>query len=178
MIGTMIPHSYTSRRELEEHSFHPLIAVAVPLGAILVQAILPRLFPWFSVLDLPLLVTIFFAVSRRSPITGALTGAAIGLLQDALSGQPIGVHGISKTVIGYLGASIGLKVDVDAATTRAVMIFTFSLLNSAMLFLILRHLLGLSREQFLWGRELLRAVLQTLMALPLFFLLDRTKRPV
>lgn len=178
MIGTMIPRSYTSRRELEEHSFPLLIALLVPVGAILLQAIVPRVWPWFSLLDLPLLIAIFFAVSRRSPITGALTGAAIGLLQDALTGQPIGVHGISKTVIGYLGASIGLKVDVDATTTRAVMLFVFSFLNSALLFLILRHLVGLSREQFLWGRELLRAVLQTAVGLPLFVLLDRSKRPV
>ena len=108
MIGAMTTRSYTSRRELEEHSFHPAVAVLVPLLAILVQTLLPRVSPRLLILDLPLLVTIFFAVSRRSPITGALTGAVIGLLQDALTGQPIGVNGISKTVIGYIGASIGL----------------------------------------------------------------------
>ena len=178
MIGSMTTHSYTSRRELEEHSFHPVVAVLVPVLAIVLQAMLPRIFPRLTILDLPLLVAIFFAVSRRSPITGALTGAVIGLLQDALTGQPIGVNGISKTVIGYIGASIGLKVDVDAATTRVVMNFAFSLLNSALLFFIARHLLGLSSEQFLWSRELLRALLETAVALPLFFFLDRAKRPI
>ncbi len=174
----MATYSYTSRRELEEHSFHPVVAMLVPLLAILLQALLPKPFPRLAILDLPLLMTIFFAVSRRSPITGALTGAAIGLLQDALTGQPIGVHGISKTVIGYIGASIGVRVDVDALPTRVLMIFLFSLLNSALLFLIVRHLLGLASDHFLWRHELLRAGVNTAVALPLFYLLDRTRRPI
>ena len=174
----MTTHSYTSRRELEEHSFHPTVALLVPLLAILLQALLPKPFPRLAILDLPLLVTIFFAVSRRSPITGALTGAMIGLLQDALTGQPIGVNGISKTVVGYIGASIGVRVDVDALTTRVVMNVLFSLLNSALLFLIVRHLLGLAGEHFLWRHELIRAGVNTAVALPLFYVLDRTKHPV
>ena len=174
----MTTYSYTSRRELEEHSFHPTVALLVPLLAILLQALLPKPFPKLAILDLPLLMTVFFAVSRRSPITGALTGAAIGLLQDALTGQPIGVNGISKTVIGYIGASIGVRVDVDALTTRIFMLFVFSLLNSALLFLIVRHLLGLTGDHFLWRHELLRAAVNTTVALPLFYLLDRTRRPV
>ena len=173
----MTTHSYTSRRELEEHSFHPAVAILVPLAAIVLQALLPRWSPWLAILDLPLVMTIFFAVSRRSPITGALTGAVIGLLEDALTGQPIGVNGMSKTVVGYIAASIGLQVDVEASrTTRIVMNFLFSLLNSLLLFLIVRRLLGLNQEQLLWRHELLRAVANTAVAMPIFLALDRTKR--
>ena len=172
----MTTHSYTSRRELEEHSFHPAVAILVPLAAIVLQALLPRWSPWLAILDLPLVMTIFFAVSRRSPITGALTGAAIGLLEDALTGQPIGVNGMSKTVVGYIAASIGLQVDVEAWTTRIVMNLLFSLLNSLLLFLIVRRLLGLSQEQLLWRHELLRAMANTAVAMPIFLALDRTKR--
>lgn len=172
----MTTHSYTSRRELEEHSFHPAVAILVPLAAVVLQALLPKFHYRLAILDLPLLVTIFFAVSRRSPITGALTGAIIGLLEDALTGQPIGVNGMSKTVIGYIAASIGLQVDVEAWTTRIAMNFLFSLLNSLLLFLIVRRLLGLSQEQLLWRHELLRAVINTAVAMPIFLLLDRTKR--
>ncbi len=172
----MLNRSYTSRRELEEHSFHPIVALLVPLAAILLQALLPRPVPYLSIVDLPLIVTIFFAVSRRSPIAGALTGATIGLLQDALTGQPIGVNGVVKTVIGYIGASIGLRVDVEALTTRLVMNFLFSLLNSVLLFLVVRRLLGLATEHFLWKHELIRAVINTAIAIPIFLLLDRAKR--
>ena len=72
-----------------------------PLTAILLQALLPRPFPRLAILDLPLIVTVFFAVSRRNPVAGCLTGAAIGLFQDALTHQPLGVYGIAKAIIGY-----------------------------------------------------------------------------
>lgn len=172
----MTTHSYTSRRELEEHSFHPAVAILVPLAAVVLQALLPRFNYRLGILELPLLITIFFAVSRRSPITGALTGAVIGLLEDALTGQPIGVNGMSKTVIGYVAASIGVQVDVEAWTTRVLMNFLFSLANSVLLYVIVRRLLGLSHEQLLWRHELLRAGINTVVAVPIFVALDRTKR--
>ena len=171
----MPSRSYTSRRELAEHSFHPAVTLLVPVAAILLQTLLPRPFPAFAIFDLPLLVTIFFAVSRRSPIAGALTGALIGLLQDALTAQPIGVNGLAKTVIGYAAASIGLQIDVENFTTRILINFGFSLLNSILLFLINRRLIGQPGFHLLWTHELLRAAANTLIAIPLFLLLDRAK---
>ena len=172
----MAIHSYTSRRELEQHSFAPVVTIFVPVLAIVLQALLPRVFPRLSILELPLIVTVFFAVSRRSPVAGTLTGAAIGLLQDALTNQPIGVNGMAKSVIGYIAASIGIQIDVENVTTRLLINFAFSLLNSGLLFLINRRLLGIPIFHLLWTHELLRAVINTLVALPIFFLLDYTKR--
>jgi rod shape-determining protein MreD len=172
----MATRSYTSRRELEQHSFSPAVALLVPLGAILLQALLPRPFPRLAILDLPLIVTVFFAVSRRNPVAGCLTGAAIGLLQDALTAQPIGVNGMAKSVIGYIAASIGIQVDVENLTTRVLINFGFFLVNSFLIFLINRRLLGLTNFHILWLHELLRAAVNTAVALPIFFLLDNTKR--
>jgi rod shape-determining protein MreD len=172
----MPSRSYTSRRELEEHSFHPAVTLLVPVAAVVLQALLPRPFHWFVYLDLPLLITIFFAVSRRSPIAGALTGAAIGLLQDALTAQPIGINGIAKTIIGYAAASIGLQIDVENLTTRILMNFGFSVLNSLLLFLINRRLIGMPDFHLSWAHELIRALANTLLAIPVFTLLDRAKR--
>jgi rod shape-determining protein MreD len=172
----MANRSYTSRRELEEHSFHPAVTLLVPVAAILVQVLLPKLFPRIAILDLPLIVTIFFAVSRRSPIAGTLTGAVIGLLQDSLTNQPIGVNGIAKALIGYIAASIGVQVDVENISTRVIMNFAFSLLQSLILYLINSRLLGLSGYHVLWLHEFIRALINTAVAIPLFFLLDATKR--
>jgi rod shape-determining protein MreD len=172
----MAIHSYTSRRELEQHSFPPAVALLVPLGAILLQALLPKPFPRLAILDLPLIITIFFAVSRRNPVAGTLTGAAIGLLQDALTAQPIGVNGMAKSVIGFIAASIGVQIDVENLTTRILINFGFFLLNSFLLFLINRRLLGLSNFHIVWTHELIRAAINTAIALPIFFLLDNTKR--
>jgi rod shape-determining protein MreD len=168
--------SYTSRRELEEHSFHPAVALLVPIAAIILQALLPKPFPRLAILDLPLIVTIFFAVSRRSPIAGAATGATIGLLQDLLTNQPIGVNGMAKTVIGYIAASIGIQIDVESLSTRVLMNFAFSLLSSTLIFLINRRLLGNPAFHLLWLHELIRAAANTAVAIPIFLLLDRAKR--
>ncbi|WP_263383712.1 rod shape-determining protein MreD [Granulicella arctica] len=172
----MANRSYTSRRELEEHSFHPAVTLLVPVAAILVQVLLPHAFPRVAIMDLPLIVVIFFAVSRRSPIAGTITGTIIGLLQDALTNQPIGVNGMAKALIGYIAASIGVQVDVENISTRVLMNFGFSLLQSAFLFLIDSRLLGLAGHHVLWKHELIRAAINTVIAIPLFFLLDATKR--
>ena len=170
----MATRSYTSRRELDEHSFHPAVALLVPVAFIILQALLPKPFPKLAILDLPLIATIFFAVGRRSPIAGTLTGAAIGLLQDALTNQYIGINGITKALIGYVAASIGFKVDVESVLTRLLMIFAFCLAQSGLLYLIQNHLLG-QHIQVMWLHELLRAVVNTVVAMPIFFLLDRTR---
>ncbi len=172
----MPTRSYTSRRELEEYHFNPFAVIFVPLGLIALQAILPRLWPPLVILDLPLIAVIFFSVARRNPIFGALTGSAIGLAQDALTGNPIGIFGICKSLIGYAGSSIGVRVDVENLTTRLLMNFLFSLLQSALLFLIHRFLIGdrAYREQLPY--ELLKAAVNTAVAIPLFLLLDRLKQ--
>jgi rod shape-determining protein MreD len=173
----MVTRSYMSRREVEQQSFSLPVAIFVPVGAILLQVLLPRLFPGLAILDLPLVVTLFFAISRRSPIAGTTTGAIIGLLQDVLTSQPIGVNGMAKSVIGYAAASLGSRIDVENSATRAVLTFGFSLLQSVLLYLIEHRLLGIRGFHLMWLHELLRAAVNTAVAIPVFLLLDRTKHP-
>jgi rod shape-determining protein MreD len=171
----MVTRSYMSRREVEQQSFSIPVAVLVPVAAILLQVLLPRLLPGLAILDLPLVVTIFFAVSRRNPIAGTATGGIIGLLQDLLTSQPIGVNGMAKSVIGYAAASLGSQIDVENTATRALMTFSFSLLQSLLLYLIERRLLGIRGFHLLWLHELIRAAVNTAVALPVFLLLDHWK---
>ncbi len=171
----MAKRRFTTRREMEEHNFSPLVALSVPLLALFITAYLPKLFPATAIVDLPLIVVIYFAISRRSAVAGTLTGAALGLLQDTLSNQYIGVNGIAKSIVGYAAASIGLKVDVDNTITRAMLNFGFSLLQSAVLFTVQRVLLGSSQYRLDWAHELLRAGVNTAVAIPVFLLLDLTR---
>ena len=173
----MVTRSYMSRREMEQQSFSLVTAIFVPLGAILLQVILPHINAHLAIVDLPLIVTLFFAVSRRSPIAGTVTGATIGLLQDMLSSQPIGVNGMAKSVIGYAAASLGSRIDVENLATRAILTFFFCLLQSALLYLIERRLLGFHGFHVLWLHEVVRAAVNTAIALPIYLALDRTKRP-
>lgn len=171
----MPEHSYTSRRELEQYHFHPLVTVLAPLLCVLLGAMLPRLWPRLEILDLPLIATVFFAVSRRSPVAGTLTGTAIGLLQDAFTDLPFGVNGIAKAVVGYIGGSLGVALDVENPINRVLMNFVASLLQSGMLYLITRRLLGDVTVQLRPGYELIRAAVNTVVALPVFLVLDRFK---
>jgi rod shape-determining protein MreD len=100
----MPEHSYTSRAELDQYAFRPIVTVLAPLLCILLQAMLPKTWAKFNYVDLPLIATIFFAVARRNPITGTITGTLIGLLQDGLTNHPFGVYGIAKGVIGCRAA--------------------------------------------------------------------------
>lgn len=171
----MPEHSYTSRRELDQFHFHPAVTLLAPIACIVLGAILPRFWTRLDILDLPLIATVFFAVSRRSPVAGAVTGTLIGLVQDALTDQPFGVFGISKTIIGYFAASVGFSVDVENVLNRLLFNFVASLLQSGMLFLIRRYMLGVSTEHLQPGYDLLRAAVNTAVALPVFTLLDRFK---
>jgi rod shape-determining protein MreD len=99
-------------------------------------------------------------------------GAAMGLFEDALSHHAIGINGIAKTIVGFLAASVGVRIDVDNHTIRLILNFLLSLLASAIYVFIYRVLLGLDLE-WQWFTELFKAVGNSLIALVLFPLLDR-----
>ena len=129
---------------------------------------------FLTVLDLPLLVTIFFAVARRRPVPGMITGALIGTLQDAWTGHPIGLFGIAKTIVGYLGSSLGVKVDVENPGSRFLMTFCVCADPPFVYMAISLQLVGGS-ESWLWGHTLLSALVNGLAAVVLFSLMDRLK---
>jgi len=170
-----VPITYTSGEQIEVYRFNIPVTVGVPLLALFLQAFLPRRLPFFSVFDLPLLVTIFFAMARRNPISGLLTGAAIGLVQDMLGPYPIGIYGIAKTVVGYLASSLGVKLDVENAGSRFLVVLFFYVVHEIVYFTVARGLVGLTL-QWSWPRELGSALANALLAVALFALLDRFKQ--
>ncbi len=164
-----------SRHEVEERSQPILISIFAPATAIGLQSFLPLYFPKFAILDLPLLITIYLAITGRNAIKSTLAGAAIGMAQDALTHRPIGVNGIAKALIGYLGASLGNRIDTENPGARLLLSFVFTMLHSAIVVLIARHMLGLE-VGWAWLHELLRGGLNAVVAVILFTLLDRTTR--
>ncbi len=168
--------SYTSREQIEVYRFSAAAAVGIPLAAVLLQAFIPVYLHFFEIFDLPLLVTIFFAVSRRSPVTGLLTGGGIGLLQDSLTRHPLGVYGIAKTIIGYVASSLGVKIDVENPGTRLIMTFIFYLMHETIYFLVARGLVQQQDLHWRWTHVLIAALANGIFAIPLFAVLDHLKR--
>ncbi len=167
--------TYTSQEQIEVYRFSWPVAIFVPLLAIFFQAFIPLRFSFFSIFDLPLLVVIFFAMARRSQVAGLLTGALIGLLQDALTHQPIGVYGIAKTVVGYGASSLGVKLDVENAGTRLLVVTGFYVVHEFLYFLIARGLVGLDLH-WSWSHELISAIANALFGVFLFAVMDRLKQ--
>jgi rod shape-determining protein MreD len=161
-----------SRRDLEIHRYPVLIYGLIPLVALVLQAWLPRLLGQYAWFDLPLVVTVYFALGRRSPIQGTLMGCAVGLFEDALTHHAIGINGIAKTVAGFMAASVGIRIDVENRIIRVGLIFLLSLLSSAICIFVNRFLLGLALETN-WGAEFYIALGNSVIALIAFPFLDR-----
>jgi len=162
---------------IEVHKFFPGAIVLVTAIALVLQSTARVYFPKLEMLDLPLLVTVYFGLSRRNPSTGLLLGTVIGLLQDALSGPtvPLGFYGIAKTIIGYLASSIGARLDTEHPAARFALTFGFFVLQQAILVLIRRLLLA---QPELWFNAHLAvaATVNALVGTVLFLALDRLRR--
>ena len=161
-----------SHHELEIRRYPALVYALVPLAALVLQAWPPHVVGRYAWFDFPLVVTVYFALGRRSPIQGTIMGAAMGIFEDALTHYPIGINGIAKTAVGFLAASVGVRVAVENHTVRLVLNFLLSLLSSALVVFIYRFLLGLDL-QWEWMGEAFRAIGNSLIAMVLFPFLDR-----
>jgi rod shape-determining protein MreD len=167
--------TYTSGEQVEVYRFSLPATLAIPLAALVLQAFLPIWLPFVRVFDLPLLVTIGFATARRSPLAGLLTGGLIGIVQDALTHQPVGLYGIAKTVVGFGASSLGIKLDVEHSGARFLLIIFFYAVHEVVYFWIARGLAGLHMA-WSWPHELVSALANALLGVLVFMLLDRVKQ--
>src|SRR5262249_42835307 len=148
--------------------------VIVPLIAILFQVYVPRYVHFLSYLELPLLITVHFALGRRGPIAAVFYGMAIGLVQDSLSNQPIGMFGIVKTLVGYFAASVSLRFDVENPIVTFILSFFFYFFHQFFYWVLERALLG-HPVIFDAQQNLVFGLLNAAVALPLFRILDKLK---
>ena len=162
---------------IEVHKFRSGAIVVSTFLALVLQAFVPVYFPKFAVLDLPLLIVVYFGLSRRNPSTGLLLGMVIGLLQDSLSGPtvPLGLYGIAKTIIGYLASSIGARLDTEHPAARFALTMMFFVVHQGVITLTRRLLLA-EPEPWFTLRLLIAAAVNAVVAVVLFTLLDRLRR--
>jgi rod shape-determining protein MreD len=163
---------------IEVHKFRPGVIVGVTLLALVLQASFPIYIPKMAILDLPLLITLYFGLSRRNPSTGLLLGMAIGLAQDSLSGPtvPLGLYGIAKTIIGYLASSIGARLDTEHPAARFALTMVFVGLHQGVIVLTRRIFLA-QPEPWFNMHLAIAALVNALVAVFLFLLLDRLRKP-
>lgn len=169
-----------SEPRLEVHKFRPGAVVGASFLALVLQAFVPTHL-WKgelvgALIDLPLLVTLYFGLSRRNPSRGLLLGMVIGMAQDGLSGaNPIGLFGIAKTLVGYLASTIGARLDVEHPVSRMVLAFAFFHLQNLVCVFTRRWLLA-QAVPMMSVLLLVASLVAALLAWPLFALLDKLRQ--
>jgi rod shape-determining protein MreD len=164
------------KRESWFSRFQVLALAAITLIAIIGKVYLPRLIPNTEWLELPLLLTVYFGLMRRNQLASLLFGAFVGLAEDSLSPAniPIGMYGITKTLVGYFAAAVSVRFDVESTLIRVVLSFFFYFFHAFFYWIMRRALLGQlvpfdPQETFVHG------ALNAVVAIPLFLILDRMK---
>src|SRR5215510_7488743 len=160
---------------IEVYKFRGGTILFVTILALIAQAFLPIYIPKVSVLDLPLLITVYFGLSRRNPSTGLLLGMVIGLLQDSLSKTPLGLFGLSKTLIGYLASSIGARLDTEHPLARFALTGAFFALQQGIVILTRKLLLAQPQPWFTMSL-LIACVVNATLGVFLYYLLDRLRK--
>jgi rod shape-determining protein MreD len=164
--------------QLEQVSrFRIYVLFAVAIGAILFQVYVPRFFEFLGYLELPLLVTIYFALMRRSQLGGLFVGLFIGLAQESLSKNLLGMYGIVKTLVGYFAASVGLRIDVEHPFIRLLLAFFFYFFHQFLYWVLSRGLLG-AQMGFEIQRTLVLGLLNAIVGLAVFHFLDKLRERV
>jgi rod shape-determining protein MreD len=147
------------------------------IAIVVVQGILAYRFRVFAYFDLPLIFCVYYGFTLSRPMASVFIGSILGLMQDSLSGAPMGTNGFSKTLLCFFAASTSLKFNVDQGITRIIALFLFTLADG-LLVTMLGLTMGASDGPLSTGRmldSLISAVFNTLLGLMMFGLHDRFK---
>ncbi|HEX2502120.1 MAG TPA: rod shape-determining protein MreD [Methylomirabilota bacterium] len=83
----------------------PLYVLAVSGGALVQCTVVPVVGVGGIVPDVPVVLTVLLAL-RYGAEAGCLTGFALGLAQDAVAGGPLGLHALSKALLGFAAGDL------------------------------------------------------------------------
>ncbi len=150
--------------------------VVLTLVAIISKFYLPRLIPSAVWLEVPLLLTVYFGLMRADQVQALLFGAFVGIAEDSLSpaNLPIGMYGITKTLVGYFSASVSQRFNVGNSFIRLVLCYFFYCFHAFFYWVMRRALLG-QIVPFDTQQTLLHGGFNIAVALPLYLILDRMK---
>lgn len=160
---------------MERHRYSILIVALFIIASVFLQSKLPLWFPRASWTDLPLVVTLYFGLSYRDSLRGLAVGLVAGLLQDALSHGPLGLNGLTKTLVGYLASRIGSRFEVEQGVIRLVAVWGFSVVHLALFALCERLFLT---ARFSWDHYhfVFSPLLNAVVGWPIFLLGDRLRK--
>jgi rod shape-determining protein MreD len=168
------PAGFHDSRKNRVSKFNWMSIVGIPLAAILFQVYVPRFIANLRYLEVPLLVTVYFSLARRSPVAGVFFGAGIGLAQDSLSHHYLGMFGIVKTLVGYFAGSVSQRFEVENSWVRLVLAFFFFFFHKFFYWVLTSALVG-EHVDFDPVQTIVVATLNAAVAVPLYHVLDKLK---
>lgn len=115
----------------------PLYVLAVGGGTLVQSTVIPELGFWGVVPDLPVVLVVLLAL-RRGPEVGCVIGFALGLAQDVLAGGPLGLHALSKSVIGFVAGDLPRWCLVANPLVPVVAAVAATLVDGALRFAVLQ----------------------------------------
>lgn len=165
-----------AQRPVEVFRVHRATFWITVFAALVLETSLPLKFTLARLLDLPLLVTIYFSLLRRNKVFGIGLGTVLGLVQDALSHRFIGISGMAKAVVGYLAASASIKIDLEQLVARLSLAGILVLIHNLVLKGLEHGLLEVP-PPFRPLDLLISVLVNVALGLILFQVLDRFRRP-
>lgn len=90
------------------------------------------------------LVGVVFAALQWGPVAGIVAGTLGGLLQDLLSGQIVGLGGLTKTIVGFISGAVGTQFLLTQPSGRMMVAAAASVMHR----LAMLALRGLVEQQW------------------------------
>ena len=147
-------------------------AVALAGVALLLQTFIPTVISPSSLLNLPLLVAVYFMLMSRSALTGMAVGVSIGWAQDGLTHGPVGTFGIVYAILGYVSASVSQVLQLNVFYILGLFVALAYLAHEILLYAVNAYLLG-QHAEFEPGLWLALTAFHAGVAMLVFPLFDR-----
>ena len=149
---------------------------AALLGALLLQTALTQIAPGHArVLD-PFLIVIVYCGLTGGEVHGMLAGAAGGWVQDIhFGGTVLGLAGLTKVLLGFGVGVASTRFHLVEAATRGLVVFLATAAD-AVIYLQLAAVFDVASYEVAPGRILLRAVVNAVVGVAAYELVERRGR--
>lgn len=138
----------------------------------LVELLLAEVLPAAGrTIDLFVLLVVLGSLAGNS-LQGFAGGLVAGLVQDALSTSPFGLHGLACCVVGYGVARLSQRVDTGQRTVALLLVAVGTLVHQAIVLGLLRFL---AVAEFGGAVVPLRVAATTAIGLPSLWLFNRAQ---
>lgn len=83
-----------------------------------------------------LVAYVVYIAWMRGPVVGTIVGFGVGLIQDLDASVPLGLNALAKSLVGFLVAKAGLRVDRANAGVRFAFFFVAMLVHDVIYYAV------------------------------------------